>query len=428
MAKNNSKKNKKKIIAFSAIGVIAIFAIILAAASGGKEKIVIVQTEKAKKRTIIQTVGAIGKIQPETIINITPEVTGEVVELPVIEGDRVKKGSLLIRIKPDAYIAAKERAQANLEAARANLNMSKANFEKVEFEFRRMEELFKKGLSSSQEYESIKALYLSNRFQVEAQSANVKQAEAMLKEAIENLSKTAIYSPIDGIISKLNVKLGERVLGSGFSQGTLLMQVADMLRMEAIVEVDENDVVLLQIGNPVKIEIDAIKDKIFNGEVYRISNSAITKGIGSQDEVVNFEVRIRLKEYDEVIKPGMSCYANIETRVKTDVVSVPLQAATVREKKTEDKEKIAENENYEIETKTKRETKKANIVVFVVEDSKAKLKNVKTGISDDKYIEIVEGLQEGEEAIIGPFRAVSKELEDGVTVKVDKEKIKVSSK
>lgn len=428
MAKSNSKSSKKKIVAIAISLSLVVVAIIIAASKSGKENVVFVQTEKAQKRTIIQTVGAIGKIQPETIINITPEVTGEIVELPVKEGDNVKKGTLLIRIKPDAYIASKERAQANLEAAKANLAIAKANYEKVEAEFKRIEELYKKGMASAQELEAARALYLTNKSQVEAQIANVKQAEAMLKESNENLSKTAIYSPIDGIVSKLNVKHGERVLGSGFSQGTLLMSIADMSKMEAIVEVDENDVTLISKGNPVTIEIDAIKDKFFSGEVYRIGNSAISKGIGTQDEVVNFEVRIRLKEIDPALKPGMSCYAKIETKVRENVVSVPLQSITVRDQKTEQTEKIAESENYQLESKTKREPRKVNTIVFTVENSKAISKKVKTGISDDRYIEIIEGLNEGEEVVIGPFRAVSKELEDGMTVKVESEKIKIGKK
>ncbi len=424
--KNNNKK--KKIIFFSVLGVLILLVVIIVATRSGGEKFVKVTTEKVEKRTITQTVSATGSINPIDKVIITPEVTGEIVELPVQEGDKVKKGDLLIRIKPDIYIAQRNRAKASLEAAKANLAISKAKLEQVRAEYERVKKLYEKNLASKQELEVAKANFLTSEGQYKMQIASVKQAEESLAEKEEDLAKTAIYSPLTGTISKLNVELGERVLGSGFSQGTNLMTVSNLNDMEAVVEVDENDVVLVSEGDTAKITIDAFGDEEFTGVVYQIGNSAKQTGVGTQDQVVNFEIKIKLLGKNKKIKPGMSCDADIRTETHADVLSVPIQALTARiPEKSKNKNKKGEGGKRDFK-KRKKEKIKPVEVVFVYDNGTAVMRPVKTGISDDDYIEITEGLSEGETIISGPYKAVSRELEDGKKVVIEKEREHKSKK
>ncbi len=415
-AKNN---RKKKIVFFSVLGILILLAVVVVATRSGGEKIIKVTAEKVERRTITQVVTATGSINPIDRVIITPEVTGEIVELPVQEGDKVKKGDLLIRIKPDIYIAQRNRAKASLEAARANLSVSKAKLEQVKSDYERVKKLFEKNLASKQELETARANYLSAEGQYKAQIASVKQAEESLAEKEEDLAKTAIYSPLTGTVSKLNVELGERVLGSGFSQGTNLMTVSNLNDMEAVVEVDENDVVLVSEGDTAKISIDAFGDEEFFGVVYQIGNSAKQTGAGTQDQVVNFEIKIKLLGKNAKIKPGMSCDADIRTETHTDVLAVPIQALTARMPKDKKKDGEKKAGKGKPEKKGKR---KPQEVVFLLENGRAKMQPVKAGISDDDYIEITEGVSEGDIVISGPYRAISRELEDGAKVIEEKEK------
>ncbi len=425
MAKANGKKSKKKIIVFGILFLLLAAVIAVVVLSGNKEKIVFVQTEKAQKRDITQTVSATGNINPVEQVILRPEVNGEIVELPVEEGDFVKKGQLLLRIKPDIYIAQKKRAHANLQASKATLKIREATLEQVKSEYERTKGLFEKGLVSESELEKAKASFLQAEGAYEAQRSTVLQAQESLREAKENLAKTEILAPFDGTISELNVELSERVLGSSFSQGTKLMTVADLSQMEATVEVDENDVVLVSVGDTANIEIDAFGDRKFPGIVTQIGNSAKSSGLGTQDEVINFEVKIKLMELDPNIRPGMSCDAEIETETKTDVVAVPIQSVTARmpvKKKGKANDEKEENGNSSYRKARNGKRAKPIEVVFVVEDGKAKMLPVKTGISDDSYIEIIEGVEEGAEVVSGPYRAISKELEDGSKISLKSKK------
>jgi HlyD family secretion protein len=408
--KKNSKK--KKYFIFGLLGLLIILLVVIVITNNNKEKIVSVETEKVEKRTITQIVSATGKIFPEYQVELRPEVTGEIVELPVVEGQVVKKGDLLIRIKPEQYIAQRNKAKASLKSAKAMLKVREASLAKVEADYKRIKELFEKKLASKQELETAKANYLQSLGQLEAQKASVMQAEAGLKDAQEQLDKTVIYSPINGRITALNVELSERVLGSSFSQGTHLMTVADLSRMEARVEVDENDVVLIEENDTTEIDIDAFGDKKFKGLVSQIGNSAKTTGAGTQDEVVNFEVRIRLLTRNEKIRPGMSCDADIRTETKENVISVPIQSVTARM----DKNDTDKNDKKDIKKNKENKKKKPQEVVFILNGNKAKQIKVETGISDDTYIEIKKGLEGGEDVVVAPYRAISKELEDGTKV------------
>lgn len=417
---NGKKKNKKKIFIFGGIGALILIAIMLVAFSGNKEQIVPVQVEEISARNITQVVSATGKINPEYQVIITPEVTGEIVELPVKDGDRVKKGQLLIKIKPDTYVASRDRAAANLEASKSSLNVRKAMLDKVNSDYERIKELHKKGLASDSELEIAKSNYLSSKGEFEAQQSMVLQNQASLKEANENLYKTTIYSPMDGIVTQLNVELGERVLGSFYSQGTNIMTVADLSSIEATVEVNENDVVLVSLGDTARIEIDAFRGKKFKGTVTEIANSAQTTGLGTQQEVVNFNIKIKLLDPDDKVRPGMSCNADIETETKANVIAVPIQSVTARGEglASQEEQSGSSDENAPIVT-VKKKSEKPKEIVFVVENSKAKMVEVETGISDDNYVEVKKGLSKGAKVISGPYRAISKELNDKTNVMVE---------
>ncbi|MGE5411330.1 MAG: efflux RND transporter periplasmic adaptor subunit [Clostridiales bacterium] len=421
MANGNKKKTKKKIIIFSGAGLVLVILGLLVVFSGNKEQITSVQTETVQRRNITQKVSATGKINPEYKVVITPEVTGEIVELPVKEGDVVKKGQLLIKIKPDSYIAARDRAEANLESAKAGLARSKAVLDRVKSEYERAQGLYNKKLASDADLEQAKSNFLSSKSDYESQVATVQQFKAALKETNESLYKTTIYSPMNGTISQLNVELGERVLGSGFSQGTNIMTVADLSQMEADVEVDENDVVLISVGDTAKIEVDAFPNREFKGVVYQIGNSAKTTAEGTQQEVVNFEIKIRISDPEKAIRPGMSCNADILTETKNNVLSVPIQSVTARgsmqQAPAEGKEGGAEGVT-QVKNEAKKD-KKPKEVVFIAENNKAKMKEVKTGISDDNYIEVMSGLGEGAKVISGPYRAISRELNDNANIRLD---------
>ncbi len=424
MAKPNSKKSKKKLFIFGGLGLLIVILIAMVIFGGDKEEIILVQVEKVEKRDITQVVTATGKINPEFSVVISPEVTGEIIELPVKEGDKVKKGDLLIRIKGDQYFAQKERMEASLNAAKATLRIRAAELNRLKKEYARVKELNQKGLASDSELEVAESNFLTAQASYEQAQANVMQVKAQLKEIMDTLNKTMIYSPMDGTVTQLNVELGERVLGSGFSQGTNIMTISDLSNIEAVVDVDENDVVLVSVGDTAIVKVDAFSDREFKGVVTEIGNSAKTSGLGTQEEVVNFEVKIKLFDLDPNLRPGMSCTADIQTETVHDVISVPIQSVTARidfdrsGKTGEDKD---EGTNDKMERKSGNRNKPKE-VVFIVENNTAKMVPVKTGISDDNYIEIKSGLKGGELVVSGSYKAISRQLKDGSKVRIEKKK------
>lgn len=420
MANGKRKKSKKKLLIFGGLGLLVIILIIVVIASGGKENIILIQTEKVQKRNITQTVTATGTINPEFKVAITPEVTGEIISLPVKEGDIVKKGQLLIKIKGDQYMAQKDRLEANLKSSEASLQMRVAELDKIKLEYERVKELHTKGLSSDSEMENAQANYLGAKASKEVAEANVLQSKAQLREVMDILYKTTIYSPMDGIVTQLNVEFGERVLGSGYSQGTDIMTVADLNNIEAVVDVDENDVVLVSVGDTANISIDAFGDKIFHGVVTEIGNSAKSAGFGTQEQVVNFSVKIKLIDLDPNLRPGMSCNADIETQTVSDVLSVPIQSVTARTDIPTEEDSVKSKESSEGDDNAGMTgKKKPKEVIFLVKDGKAKMVVVETGISDDNYLQIKKGIEEGDQVVSGSYRAISRELEDGSIVRVE---------
>lgn len=403
---DNAMKARKKIIVFSIIGVGILVLGLLVVLGSQKDPVISIQTEKVARRTITQSVTATGKIYPEVQVNITPEVSGEIVDLPVREGQQVKKGEVVLHIKQDFYLALRDQAAAGLASARANLMRSESDYIRVMG-------LFEKGLVSESERDQARAAF-------EVAKAQHDQAEANLKQAEENLRKTTIYSPMDGTVSQLKVELGERVLGTSQFQGTHVMTIADLSRMEARVDVGENDVVLISIGDTARVEVDAFPNRKFNGVVYEIANTATTRGLGTQEEVTNFQVKIRILDKDVALRPGMSMTATIETETKPNVIAVPIQSVTTRApKKEQSAEQSASIDPASSETGTKKENKMRE-VVFIVENNTARTVPVKRGIADASYVEIVEGLEEGLEVVSGGFKAISRELEDGSKVRIEK--------
>ncbi len=430
MANGKRKKSKKKVIIFSILGALVVALILMALLGGSKEDIIQVQTEKVIKRNITQKVSATGTIDPEFKVAITPEVTGEIIALPVKEGNKVKKGQLLISIKGDNYIAQKDRAEASLQASRATLTMRQAELDKLTSEYDRVKELHAKKLSSDSELETAKSNYLSSKGGLETAKANVAQGEASVKEINDQIRKLSIYSPMDGTITKLNVELGERVLGSGYSQGTDIMTVSDLASMQAVVDVDENDVVLIGVGDTARVKVDAFGDKVFKGTVQQIGNSAQSSGLGTQEQVVNFEVKIKLLDLDDNLRPGMSCNADIETETKDNVISVPIQSVTARSGANPAAQENSDNGDLRTDNGVKKSnTNKVQEIVFVMgKNNKVKKVDVATGISDDNFIEITKGLSGGEDVVSGSYKAISRELEDGSTVRKEDQKKSLSEK
>ena len=412
MAQNGKKSKKKRIIILSIIGAVVIALIAVVFLGSNRERVITVQTEKIEKRTITQVVTASGKIQPEVQVKINAEVSGEIIELPVREGDEVRRGQLLVRIKPDAY-------QAQYERSQASLRINEANLRKAEAEFRRMQEMYNKQLVSDAEFDISKASY-------ESAKASFDQSQASVKETKETLDKTTIYSPMTGVVSQLLSEIGERVSGSTFTRGTEIMTIADLARMEARVEVGENDVVLVSLGDTAKIEVDAYPDQSFIGKVTQIANTATSTGLGTQEEITNFEVRILIHQPDTVVfRPGMSMTADIQTESRYNVLAVPIQSVTVRMPKMEgpppEQEEVGEGE-ARMESRAQGDEGdkvEPQEVIFVVKDGKAVSVPVKRGISDDTHIELTEGAEEGMQVVSGPYRAINRELENDIAVKVE---------
>ena len=449
-----SKKFKIRLIII--IVVVLIVALAVAKKSGmiGKDTTMKVSTEQVEKRTIVETVSANGKIQPEVEVKITPYISGEVIELHVKEGEDVVKGELLAKIDPEIYVSNYERMVANLNTQKANeananarLAQVNAQFLNAEESYKRNKKLWDQNVISQADWDAAKASYEVAKAEVSAAEQSVRAAEfgvsssrASVKEAKDNLTKTAIYAPTDGTISLLSVEKGERVAGaSQFSAGTELMRVANLNQMEVNVEVNENDIVRVNMYDTTIIEVDAYLNRKFKGIVTEIATSANTAGV-SADQVTNFDVKIRiLKEfYQDLIseenpnmapfRPGMSATVDIQTETAIDILTVPIQAVTTRSDTTgivrEKKDSYENNNNNANEEKKKKEDEEFKEYVFVYDNGIAKLREVETGIQDNTYIEILSGLQDSLEVIVAPYRAVTKRLKNGDEVKkVDKEEL-----
>ena len=353
----------------------------------GKALTIKVAVENAEKRTIIETITANGKIQPEKEVKISPDVSGEIVELTIKEGDQVVQGQLLLRIKPDIYISQRDQSMAAISSARARLAQAEAQYTQAELSYKRSKQLFGEQTISKSDFEQAEASYTVAKSEVDAAKYSVVSAQAYLKEANENLIKTSIYAPMSGTVSMLLVELGERVAGTNLMAGTEMLRVADLSRMEAQVEVNENDIVKVNLGDTALIEVDAYLDRKFKGIVTEIANSAKTTGV-SADQVTNFDVKILVlpASYQSLVdagdknpfRPGMSASVDIQTESKSDIITVPIQSVTTRSDTTKNE---AAPSGKDIRT-----------LVFITDGKYALAKDVKTGIQDNNYIEIISGI------------------------------------
>ena len=393
-----------------------------------------VETSKVDEITIIETVSATGKIQPEIEVKISSEVSGEIIALPIKEGQVVKKGDLLVKINPDLYTSGYNRTVSNLSGTKAGLSQADATFKEAKASYDRSKTLFDKGIISRSDWDKAIAAFEGAKANKESAYFNVQSANATVKEAKDNLGRTTIYAPADGTISSLDVELGERVLGTQQMTGTELLRVANLNNMEVEVDVNENDIVKINIGDSTKIQVDAYLKKEFKGIVTSISNSA--SAATTADQVTNFKVKVRiLKEsYQDLLegkpatyspfRPGMTATVDIITERKEKVIGVPISAVVIKSDTTATKSYEIEDEGEDKKVTPKNDKKFE--CVFVKVGNKAKIRIVKTGIQDDTNIELTSGLKKGDVVIVGPYTTVTKDLNSGdkVTLAKDSDKEK----
>lgn len=458
---NPKSRKRRKVIVFSAIGLV-LAGLTTAALLRKREPIYTIQSEKVARRNITEIVVANGKIQPVLQVKISPEVSGEIIDLPVKEGQEVKKGDLLVKIKPDTYVANVKSAEAQYLSAVSGRDLADASSKKAELEFKRHEELFRGRLESESTFLEYKTAFDVAKAQYDSAVHQVDVARASLDRAKEELAKTTIVAPLNGTISKLNSRLGERVVGTAMMTGTEIMIVSDLNEMEARVDIGEIDVVLIKPGQKARLEVDAFRDRKFKGTVTEIANSSKDSGVpgmggggggGQSQEATKFEVRIRVDE-KENFRPGMSVTAEIETRYRTNVLAVPIQSVTTRLPKEPAGAKGAGTNTVTLAANTSGTAQAADVpapsltstnktdkkpgeppkpieVVFLETGDHARMRPVKRGIADDAYVEIVEGLKEGEDVISGGYKAIRLELEEGKKIrkgKVEGEKEKDKEK
>lgn len=401
------------------------------------EKPLTVTTDKVVVRTITQLVNATGKIQPEVEVKIAPEVSGEIVELPLREGAVVKKGDLLVRIKPDNYRYQLDQREADLTAARASSVQSRAQLQKLQEDHKRSQDLFRQKLLAEAEFMASKAAVEAAQAGYENSLAQIRRAEGLLKQAQDQLEKTVLFSPMDGTVSSRSSEVGERVAGTGQFNAAEVMRVADLSSMEVRVNVNENDVVNVKVGDRARVAIDAYPGRRFTGAVREIASAAKTSGLNTQEEVTNFQVKIRIGDKDVALRPGMSATVDIETRTVENVVAVPIQAITVRsregsrtieqlaqERERKSKEGQGEGAAAAVNEKQQRAAERSDRdslqrVAFLREGDKVRMVAVETGIADTTHLEIRSGLKAGDEVVSGPFSVITRTLRDGSLVKLE---------
>jgi HlyD family secretion protein len=445
-------KNKKILPYVIGLLVLAIVMLVVGKKMGwfGKEFTISVATEKVEAKTLTEFITANGKIQPKTQVKISPDVSGEVIELYVEEGDEVVKGDLLCIIKPEMYVSALNRAEAALNSSKARLAQTEAQQIERELAFNRSKQLFDSNTIPKSEYETAQAAYKVAQAEVKAAQFSVKSAEATVAESQEQLTKTKIYAPISGTISALNIEKGERVVGTSMMVGTEMMIVANLNKMEVQVDVNENDIVKVAKFDTALIEVDAYLNRKFKGIVTEIANSAKSVG-ATADQVTNFEVKVLLlsESYADLIdsvaknyypfRPGMSAAVDILTESRENILTVPISSVTTRiklknggtrEVSTEVKTDTEEGTELTADSGKTDEKEEKQEVVFILNGNRVKKVPVKTGIQDNTSIQIVEGLKSGDEVVTAPFNAINKTLKDSMMVKVvsEEELFKVKSK
>lgn len=436
-----------KTVKWVLIGLGAVIVLLIAGKllAGSSDKEVKVTTEKVAAKTIIETVNASGKVYPEIEVKISPDVSGEITELNIEEGDSVKRGQLLARIYADIYASQRDEAAARVAQSQATVANSQAAIEalRVQMEqdkiaYNRNKGLFDQKVISRSEFEQFETKYLASQAQYNAALQNIRSlragvssAQTQLGAANKNLGRTTIVAPMDGVVSLLNVKKGERVVGTAQMAGTEMMRVADMSTLEVRVDVGENDIVKVSIGDSADVEVDAYNNRKFKGVVTQIASSTNKTGgavTTSTNDVTNYEVHIRLNpsSYQDLIdpsqpkkfpfRPGMNASADIKTNIKNNVVAVPITAVAAR---GNEDNPAAENKPAEEDSEEETNTEEMKEIVFVLDkEGKVQMRQVKTGIQDINNIEILSGLKAGDEVVTAPYNAITKTLKSGTKVKV----------
>lgn len=416
-------KSKKKIIIGSiVILVIGVMIILISTRNNGNQGIE-VETAKVERHKIVETVTATGRIQPKTKVKISADVAAKITGLNVKEGEWVEKGKFLVQLDRERFLAAKESAEANLKASESNATLAKENMFKAEKDYARIKELFEQNLETQANLDQAYAADKAEKARYNSALQQVEQAKAALKQAKDDLSKTTIYAPMSGTISELNKEVGEIALGSQF-QEDVIMIISELSGMETLVNVDENDVVSVSVGDSATIEVDALPDQVFHGVVSEIASSATITGSGTLDQKTEFEVKISITDPGRELRPGMTASSDIITETREDALGIPIQCVTVRTPE-QLKKKEPEAGGAAVADSSSEEnyvTDKDGFVevVFIVEDGIAKAKQVKTGIQSETHIEIIEGLSEGEEIVTGSYRAISQTLQNQSQVEVKK--------
>ncbi|EDY85022.1 efflux transporter, RND family, MFP subunit [Verrucomicrobiia bacterium DG1235] len=413
------------------------------------EQITEVTVGKTERGDITSTVTATGKVYPEIEVTISSEVAGEIVELGVKDGQTVEKGDVLVSVNPDRLEAQVLQQEAALRANKSNASEAKARMLQTELDLKRLNNLFEKGFATQEQVDEGETNLEISQASYQATLSRIEQQEMQLKEANDSLAKATTFAPISGTITSLSSELGDRVVGTGQFEGTEIMRVADLSQMEIRVDVSESDIVQVKIGDPATIEIEALPDQEFKGEVTEIANSA-TGGNNSSDQLTTFQVKVRLIEPSAQIRPGMTATADIKTKTVTDVLKIPLQAVTVRSKdevakqlgETDDasekpKDEQAENESGDRSDRggppgngssTRRKDSLERVVFVYKDDGTVELVRVKTGLADNRSIEIQSGLDEDQQIVTGGYRVLTRELENGKAVKIAEDKKNDKSK
>ena len=403
---------KKLLIGLPIIAVLVAAGLTLATRNGGVEGVE-VEVEKAGRRQVVQTVTATGKIQPMIQVNISADVSAKITRLEIEEGEWVEQGTLLIELDRERYLAAVASAQANLNAAQANANLARENMVKAEKDYVRTKELFDRNLESQAELDTIYAAAEVEKARYQSVLDQGEQAKAALRQARDDLAKTTIYAPMSGTVSKLNKEIGEIALGSQFQEDVIL-EISNLEGMEALVDIDENDIVSVSIGDEAEIEVDALPDVKLKGRVTEIANSAKSSGLGTTDEKTEFEVKVAVIDPVPELRPGMTASAEIVTEVCEDCLSVPIQSVAVRTLEQLGVEEAGEGD----EARFTPDSEGFVEIVWTVVDGRAEARQVKTGIQSEVHIEVLEGLEDDDQVVIGNYRAISRDLTDGSMVSV----------
>jgi HlyD family secretion protein len=419
-ARAGKKKKKRKGLIIGIALALLVGIVLTVVLTGRKETGIAVEVETVTSHSIVQTVTATGVIDPEVQVKVASEVSGEIVYLSVKEGDQVSKGQVIVRINPEAMLAQLDEARAQISSAQAREAQASAGLMRSQQELARLQQLFDKKLATAQELEAAQSQVKIGRAELDAAGFQTQQVRAGLRRVQESLNRTTIVAPMSGTVTKLNSKLGEKVVGAQQMSGTEIMTIADLSVIEAVVDVSETDVVQVSLGDVAEVEVDAIPGQKFKAVVSRIANSPKQSNTGTQEQLTNFEVRLRFISPDDRFRPGMTSTATIQTDSKSNVLAVPIQAVTTRKKEKE--KEVAEGadedaaRNVKLEQAEKEE--KPVPIVFLKQGDSVVARPVTTGIRDDRYIEILGGLKPGEVVVKGSYKAIAKDLENGSKITI----------